>query len=191
MMLISEESLTQVLSLCYLPILPHYSQPLLWEIPFFFWTAVLLSSKTDLIISQITEWFVETEERDKQNYLVNQTPNTLALKEDIYIGHIGQEFWSKLKLLGWLSEVKHESCLWMAAEICPSSTKHKNNSYSQTWLKTLCALQLLKSICLNQIPDQAHSQSGNKLQTHTAKSISFNKDGTWRYETVINGDKIF
>ena len=62
--------------------------------------AVLLSSKTDLIICQITEWFVETEERNKQNYLVNQTPNTLALKENIYIGLIGQEFWSKLKLLG-------------------------------------------------------------------------------------------
>lgn len=173
MMLISEESLTQVLSLCYLHILPHYSQPLLWEILFFFfWQLFCCPQK---LISQITEWFVETEERDKQNYLVNQTPNTLALKEDIYTGHIGQEFWSKLKLLGWLSEVKLENCLWTAAEICPSSTKHKNNSYSQTWLKTLCALQLLKSMCLNPIPDPAHSQSGNILQTHTAKSISFTK----------------
>lgn len=137
MMLISEESLTQVLSLCYLPILQHYSQPLLWEILFFFFFWQLFCCPQKLI-SQITEWFVETEERDKQNDLVNQTPNTLALKEDTYIGHIGQEFWSKLKLLGWLSEVKLENCLWMAAEICPSSTKHKNNSYSQTWLKTVC-----------------------------------------------------
>lgn len=99
----------------------------------FLLAAVLLSSKTDLIICQITEWFVETEVRNKQNYLVKQTPNTLALKENIYIGHIGQEFWSKLILLGWSSEVKLESCcLQMTTEICPS-TKHKNNFFSQTW----------------------------------------------------------
>lgn len=66
----------------------------------FLLAAVLLSSKTDLIICQVTEWFVETEERNKKKLPSESDPKHTGFKKNIYIGHIGQEFWSKLKLLG-------------------------------------------------------------------------------------------